>query len=82
MSETSPEPEVLETEDGRRIAYHRTYAADESDGRPGVVFLGGFRSDMTGTKATALEGLCRSRGLAFLRFDYTCHGQSSGDFET
>ncbi|MGM0586438.1 MAG: alpha/beta hydrolase, partial [Pseudomonadota bacterium] len=33
-------------------------------------------------KATALEGLCRSRGLAFLRFDYTCHGQSSGDFET
>jgi pimeloyl-ACP methyl ester carboxylesterase len=81
MTTDAPAAQVLETEDGRRIAYHRTPAADESDGRPGVVFLGGFRSDMTGTKATALEGLCRARGLAYLRFDYTGHGESSGDFE-
>ena len=74
-------PEFLETADGRRIAYHRTRAGNESDGRPGVVFLGGFKSDMTGTKATFLEEACRERGLAFLRFDYTGHGQSSGDFE-
>ena len=48
---------------------------------PGVVFLGGFRSDMTGTKAVALEDYCRRRGQAFLRFDYRGHGVSSGRFE-
>ena len=49
--------------------------------RAGVVFLGGFRSDMTGTKASWLEDWARARGRAFLRFDYTGHGQSSGAFE-
>jgi pimeloyl-ACP methyl ester carboxylesterase len=44
------------------------------------VFLTGFRSDMTGGKAVALEAACRARGRAFLRFDYTGHGQSSGAF--
>ncbi len=83
MTNPSPLPDVLALEDGRRIAYHRTRASDESGdaGRPGVVFLGGFKSDMTGTKATFLEDACRARGLAFLRFDYTGHGQSSGAFE-
>ncbi|MEL6680538.1 MAG: alpha/beta hydrolase [Pseudomonadota bacterium] len=47
---------------------------------PGVVFLGGFKSDMTGTKAVFLEAWAREAGRAFLRFDYTGHGQSSGDF--
>ncbi len=47
---------------------------------PGIVFLGGFGSDMTGTKATALEQAARERGLAFLRFDYRGHGQSEGRF--
>ena len=47
---------------------------------PGIVFLGGFRSDMTGTKARFLEDYCRRRGRAYLRFDYFGHGQSSGDF--
>jgi pimeloyl-ACP methyl ester carboxylesterase len=46
-----------------------------------VVFLGGFRSDMTGTKATHLEAWARASGRAFLRFDYTGHGGSSGRFE-
>ena len=45
-----------------------------------MVFLGGFRSDMTGTKATFLEAWAKARGRAFLRFDYTGHGASSGDF--
>lgn len=45
------------------------------------MFLGGFMSDMTGTKAQALEDHCRSRGRAFLRFDYSGHGASSGRFE-
>lgn len=48
---------------------------------PTVVFLGGFRSDMNGSKALYLEGVCRARGQAFLRFDYRGHGQSQGVFE-
>jgi len=47
---------------------------------PGVVFLGGFMSDMNGTKAAALDAFCRARGQAFVRFDYFGHGQSSGEF--
>ena len=46
-----------------------------------MVFLGGFRSDMTGTKAMALEDWARASGRAYLRFDYFGHGQSSGRFE-
>ncbi len=46
-----------------------------------MVFLGGFRSDMTGTKAIALEAWARKGGHAYLRFDYLGHGQSSGRFE-
>jgi pimeloyl-ACP methyl ester carboxylesterase len=48
---------------------------------PGIVFLGGFVSDMTGSKALALEAHARARGQAFLRFDYQGHGASSGRFE-
>jgi pimeloyl-ACP methyl ester carboxylesterase len=43
-----------------------------------VVFLGGYASDMTGTKATYLATWCRDRGRAFVRFDYQGHGRSSG----
>ncbi len=57
------------------IAYHASPGKS-----PGVVFLGGFMSDMTGTKATALEAHCRSRGRAFVRFDYFGHGETDGDF--
>ncbi len=48
---------------------------------PGVLFCGGFKSDMTGAKALALEDFCTRGGWAFTRFDYTGHGSSSGDFE-
>lgn len=48
---------------------------------PGVVFLSGFKSDMTGAKAAFLEESCRRRGQAFVRFDYQGHGFSSGKFE-
>jgi pimeloyl-ACP methyl ester carboxylesterase len=66
---------VLELPGGRRIAYR------QSAGRgPGVVFLPGFRSDMTGTKAHFLEAWARARGQAYLRFDYGGHGASGGDF--
>jgi pimeloyl-ACP methyl ester carboxylesterase len=43
------------------------------------VFLGGFSSDMTGTKALYLEDYCRGRGRGYVRFDYFGHGASSGD---
>jgi pimeloyl-ACP methyl ester carboxylesterase len=65
----------LETQEGRRIGYDRTAGRG-----PGVVFLGGFRSDKEGTKALALEAWARAAGRAFLRFDYSGHGASSGDF--
>lgn len=70
------EPQMLTTPEGRRLAYHRTEGAG-----PGIVFLGGFMSDMEGTKATHLEAWARAQGRAFLRFDYSGHGQSSGRFD-
>jgi pimeloyl-ACP methyl ester carboxylesterase len=70
-----PAARIVTRGDGATIAYHATPGAG-----PGVVFLTGFRSDMTGGKAVALEAACRARGRAFLRFDYTGHGQSSGAF--
>ncbi len=69
-------PLELETPQGRRLAYHLTPGAG-----PCVVFLGGLKSDMEGTKALHLEAWARDLGHAFLRFDYSGHGQSSGTFE-
>jgi pimeloyl-ACP methyl ester carboxylesterase len=48
---------------------------------PTVVFLPGFRSDMTGDKASAIAAFCADRGQACLRFDYSGHGASGGRFE-
>lgn len=50
-------------------------------GGPGLLWLGGFRSDMTGTKAVAVDALGARRGLAVTRFDYSGHGRSGGRFE-
>src|SRR5579863_5421690 len=47
---------------------------------PGLFWLSGYASDMTGTKASALDGYAAGRGLACTRFDYSGHGQSGGDF--
>lgn len=60
---------------------HHSIAYHTSDGKsPGVLFCGGFKSDMTGTKATALDQFCRREGRAFTRFDYSGHGASEGRF--
>lgn len=72
----NPAPRTLVAADGSTIAYRLTPGKG-----PGVVFMTGFKSDMTGGKALALESLCRERGQAFLRFDYFGHGESSGKFE-
>lgn len=69
------EPSRIERPGGHTIAYHAT-----SGKSPGVVYVGGFMSDMTGTKATALADFCRDKGRAYLRFDYLGHGASSGEF--
>ncbi len=65
----------LVTKSGREIAYHHFIGVE-----PGIVFLGGFMSDMQGTKAIALEEWARKAGRAFLRFDYSGHGESPGNF--
>ncbi len=67
---------ILARAGGTSIAYHRL------EGRnPTVVFIHGYRSDMEGGKALALEEYCRREGRAFLRFDMFGHGKSSGDVE-
>ncbi|MDE4274098.1 alpha/beta hydrolase [Phaeobacter gallaeciensis] len=66
----------LETPQGRRIAYHKTDGVG-----PVIVFLGGLKSDMEGTKAIHLEAWAQAQGRAFLRFDYSGHGESSETFE-
>ncbi len=76
----SAPPSELVLPDGRKLAYHRTEGRGEGANAPGVVFLGGFRSDMDGTKALALEEWAKAGGRTFLRFDYTGHGKSSGEF--
>jgi pimeloyl-ACP methyl ester carboxylesterase len=67
--------EFLDTASGRRIAFHRTMGKE-----PGVVFLGGFMSDMDGSKATHLEAWAKAEGRAYVRFDYSGHGKSAGAF--
>ncbi len=71
-----PATTFLDTAQGRRLAFHKSEGAG-----PCIVFLGGLKSDMEGTKAVHLEAWARARGRAFLRFDYSGHGESSGTFE-
>ncbi|MCW8890816.1 MAG: alpha/beta hydrolase, partial [Sedimenticola sp.] len=70
-------PRFLELQSGKQIAFYKTEGAE-----PTVVFFGGFKSDMTGTKAVAFEQWCQKHKRAFIRFDYSGHGQSSGNFES
>ncbi len=61
--------------DGTPLAYRRIAGRG-----PGVLFLGGFNSDMTGTKAAALAEWAQRTGRGFCRFDYAGHGASGGEF--
>ncbi len=67
---------TLPAPDGTPLAFRRLPGCG-----PGVVFLGGFHSDMTGSKAEFLAGWCARRGTPFLRMDYSGHGASGGRFE-
>ncbi len=62
------------------IAYRHRTADPMRPARPGVVFLHGFMSDKTGTKAQFLEDWCGREGLAYLAFDQSGHGESEGRF--
>lgn len=75
MSSERPPIQSHLNSDIRRIAYDQTTGQ-----QPGVVFLGGFRSDKTGNKALYLEDWAKRTGRGYLRFDYSGHGESSGDF--
>ncbi len=78
MSDNKPDSSRQEiiTPQGRRLACCVTPGET-----PGVMFFGGFLSDVTGSKAQALAAHCRQQGRAFVRFDYSGHGASGGRFE-
>jgi pimeloyl-ACP methyl ester carboxylesterase len=67
--------EVGEGDGGRRIAVRA-----RAGGGPGLFWLGGFNSDMRGTKALALDAWAAEHGRACIRFDYSGHGESGGAF--
>lgn len=79
--------EILKREHSPDLAYVKIDkdvkidAGVSSQKLPTIMFLGGFRSDMEGTKALFLEKKCKERGAAFIRFDYRGHGRSEGKFE-
>jgi len=65
----------MDRPDGARLAYR---LRPGPPGAPLILWLGGFMSDMNGTKATALDEAAAEAGWGFLRFDYFAHGESSG----
>jgi pimeloyl-ACP methyl ester carboxylesterase len=75
VTNDSDHPQTLTRSDGTTIAYHVVAGQ-----LPTVIFFGGFRSDMTGTKATSLDAWARRIGQSYVRFDYSGHGQSGGNF--
>lgn len=66
---------------GQKLAYVYSSADKRGANLPTIMFLGGFKSDMSGTKATYLEQQAKTRGQGFVRFDYTGHGESDGAFK-
>ena len=75
---TAQEPAFIDVGEG---AAHRRIAVRARNGRrPGLFWLGGFNSDMRGTKALALDAWAVEHGRACVRFDYSGHGESGGSF--
>jgi pimeloyl-ACP methyl ester carboxylesterase len=73
-------PQFLRRAGSPALAYRHLQGSDESQQRPGLVWLGGFKSDMQSTKAQRIADWARTKGLAFTRFDYSGHGESQGEF--
>ncbi|WJR78357.1 alpha/beta hydrolase [Bradyrhizobium sp. NP1] len=78
-SADSAEPPVF-IEVGSGAAARRIAVRARKGAAPGLFWLGGFKSDMAGTKALALDAWAAERGRACVRFDYSGHGESGGDF--
>ena len=72
--------EYYKADDHRMIAYRKVDANGSDLNTPGFIYLGGYRSDMTGSKSTWLFNRAVQHGHSCLLFDYTGHGNSSGDF--
>ncbi|MCD4510457.1 alpha/beta hydrolase [Brucella pseudogrignonensis] len=72
---SAAEPDFIDV-DGAKIAV-RNRAGQVA---PGIVWLGGYRSDMLGTKAVVLDEWAEKTGHSALRLDYSGHGESGGDF--
>ena len=75
---TGQPPTFIEV--GKGDAARRIAVRARSGGLPGLFWLGGFKSDMQGTKAIALDAWAAERNRACVRFDYSGHGESGGDF--
>ncbi|MFN3700621.1 MAG: alpha/beta fold hydrolase [Alphaproteobacteria bacterium] len=75
--------EFLKRSNKPNLAYCYTppLSGTKGENAPIVMFLGGFNSDMAGTKAGYLEEQCKARGQGFIRFDYSGHGESDGSFK-
>lgn len=73
-------PQIQYLKRDRKPALAYVHHAAKNEALPAVIFLGGFKSDMEGTKALFLEEKCCARGQEFLRFDYSGHGSSGGAF--
>ena len=80
ISAANPEFISVGTGDAARSIAIRMAPAKGTGDRPTLVWLGGYRSDMQGTKAVELEKFAVENGLGCIRFDYSGHGESGGDF--
>jgi pimeloyl-ACP methyl ester carboxylesterase len=73
--------ELIKLEIGDGVEMRRVAVRVSSGAAPGIFWLGGFKSDMRGTKAEALAGHAATANRAYVRFDYSGHGESDGAFE-
>src|ERR1700712_2537457 len=77
---TASEPEPTFIEVGKDSSARRIAVRARAGGGPGLFWLGGFNSDMRGSKALALDGWAAGHGRSCVRFDYSGHGESGGAF--
>jgi pimeloyl-ACP methyl ester carboxylesterase len=80
MSDARPTSLTVESPPPPRTIAVRLREGKSENKSPGIVWLGGFMSDMKGTKAQALDQWAEAQGRACLRFDYSGHGESGGAF--
>ena len=77
---SGPQPVFIEVGQSKGSEARRIAVRTRTGGSPGLFWLGGFKSDMKGTKAEALDQWAAQQGRACVRFDYSGHGESGGAF--